>query len=135
MITKKDNYELAREFELLASEIIDEFPEEFSHIEANGIRIGYIKSDKRKKGRDKIVFADTRNVSDIYKVFCPYDFLITFYMPHVAMLNEQQRRILMRHELRHVGVDGKGMPYVVPHDIEDFTEILEEHGLHWAKLW
>ena len=49
------------------------------------------------------------------------------------MLDEEQKRILMWHELKHCGVDGKGNTYVIPHDIEDFKEIIEKHGMDWAE--
>lgn len=38
----------------------------------------------------------------------------------------------MYHELRHIGIGEKGLK-IVPHDIEDFKDILKEYGLDWGE--
>jgi hypothetical protein len=60
----------------------------------------------------------------------PYDFLITFYDPCVAVLTTNQKKLVMYHELRHIEITQKGFG-VRPHDIEDFEEILHSFGLKW----
>lgn len=45
-------------------------------------------------------------------------------------------RILILHELLHVGidVDGNEESYrIIPHDIEDFRLVLERYGLDWNR--
>lgn len=128
----KGDYEIASDLETLAIEVIEEHTE-LSIITDNDVKIAFVRSSQRKKGKNKIVFADTRKVADVYSAFIPYDFIITFYAPNVEMLDEEQKRILMWHELKHCGVDGKGNTYVIPHDIEDFKEIIEKHGMDWAE--
>jgi hypothetical protein len=59
--------------------------------------------------------------------------LITFYDPNVSILTENQRKIVMYHELRHIEMTPKGLT-VRPHDIEDFESILREHGLNWNQF-
>ena len=96
------------------------------------VRIGYAEADHTKKEVDKLVFADTRKVPDLYQAFMPYDFIITFYIPNVMLLTEEQQEILMYHELLHIGLKGNGELYVVPHDVEEFDKIIDRYGLHWA---
>ena len=48
------------------------------------------------------------------------------------MLNENQIKVLMLHELRHIGMGDRGLT-IVPHDIEDFSDILEKYGLDWNE--
>jgi len=36
----------------------------------------------------------------------------------------------MRHELKHIGIKD-GRFFIVPHDVEDFSDIIEEHGMSW----
>ena len=50
-------------------------------------------------------------------------------------MNDKQIEILIYHELRHVGVNDSGIEpsfYVVPHDVEDFKDILQKYGFEWA---
>ena len=126
----KGNYEIAKDLEALAVEVIRERPD-LSVISENGLSIAFIRSDVKKKGKNKIIFADCRKVSEVYTAFIHYDFIITFYEPNVALLDEDKIKVLMWHELKHCGVDEKGNPYVVPHDIEDFSCIIKEYGLGW----
>ena len=46
------------------------------------------------------------------------------------MLNENQHKILMYHELQHIGIGEKGHK-IETHDIEDFSNILHKYGLDW----
>lgn len=97
------------------------------------VRIGYASSDHDKKQVDKLVFADCRKVPDLYRAFIPYDFVICTYEPNAMLLTDEQKEILMYHELLHCGIKPSGELYVVPHDVEEFDKIIEEHGLHWAS--
>lgn len=96
------------------------------------VRIGYCSSDQDKKQVDKLVFADCRKVPDLYKAFIPYDFIICVYDPNAMLLTDEQKEILMYHELLHCGIKTSGELYVVPHDVEEFDKIIDTHGLHWA---
>lgn len=108
--------------------------EEFNYILQAGFSVVVLASDKEKKaGSSKKVLGDCGIVPEKWKPFCPYDFAITIYEPNCCGLSEQQMRTVMRHEMLHVGINEKGKPFVRPHDIEDFWEIIESEGLHWAE--
>ena len=96
------------------------------------VRIGYCSSDLDKKQVDKLVFADCRKVPDLYKAFIPYDFIICVYESNAMLLTDEQKEILMYHELLHCGIKPSGELYVVPHDVEEFDKIIDKYGLHWA---
>ena len=117
--------------EKLALEVMAENPD-FDFIADNGIRICYLSSSKEKKAAGGIVHGECEKIADKYKWAIPYDFSITFYEPNNISLDEEQMKILMRHELMHVGQDDKGNLRIVPHDVEDFAEILSEHGIFWS---
>lgn len=72
-------------------------------------------------------------VKDLYKPFCPFDFLIVFYEPNIAHLSPAQLEILMYHELLHIDADNKGRARIKPHDIEDFETIINQYGMHWEE--
>lgn len=94
-------------------------------------RIAYLYSDQEKKSSGRKVYADTEKVGDKAKTLMPFDFIITFYQPNCAALPPEKMELLMYHELRHVGFDLDGKCRIIPHDVEDFSDILEEHGMRW----
>jgi len=113
---------------VLAESIINKFPE-LSFINAYGIKVGYVLSYEAKKG-EKIVYADCRKLNVVYQAYLPFDFIVTFYHFNTEILSENQKKILMLHELRHIQLTERG-PSVRPHDIEDFKDILERYGNDW----
>jgi hypothetical protein len=120
--------EPSRKLRQLAERIIAKFPE-FVIIREWNIKIGYVVSQERKAG-EKITYADCRRVQEVFKAYLPFDFIITFYERNTGMLNENQQKILMLHELRHITMGEKGLK-IRPHDIEDFKDILDVFGLDW----
>lgn len=111
-------------------------PEEFADIIGSDVRIAYLTSDQEKKKDRKIVFGECHKVSPQYEWCCPYDFFIVLYEPNIADFTEEQLEILIRHELHHIGVEyaDTGMKYYIkPHDVEEFWQIIEEHGLKWSE--
>lgn len=98
------------------------------------VSIGFMSSNKAKVSNGKTVFGQCERVPDRYKAFIPYDFLITVYEPNVIDFTSQQIRILLHHELLHCGVNMNAEPTykVVPHDVEEFNEIIDRYGLDWS---
>lgn len=99
------------------------------------VSIGFMSSNKAKVSNGKTVFGQCERVPDRYKAFIPYDFLITVYAPNVIDFTNQQIRILLHHELLHCGVNMNAEPTykVVPHDVEEFNEIIDRYGLDWSE--
>jgi len=120
-----------KEMKLLGETIISRFPE-LQFINVYGIKIGYVLSYENKTGQ-KITYADCRKLGEVYKAFLPFDFIITFYYFNVALMNENQKKILMLHELKHIQINERGLS-VRPHDIEDFKDILEKYGNEWNEF-
>ena len=72
---------------------------------------------------------------DKYKWSIPADFIITVFEPNVENFTEEQIRILLFHELLHIGIEEDGNEekyYVRPHDLEDFKLIIERFGIEWS---
>lgn len=112
----------------LAEQIINRFPE-LSIIPEYGIKIGYVLSQEKPPG-SKIKYADCEKVKLKHQAWLPYDFIITFYEPNTELLNENQKKILMLHELHHIGIGDRGLK-IEEHDTEDFARILEDYGIRW----
>jgi predicted metallopeptidase len=123
--------EASPEMEEMANMIINHF-EQFAFIKEDGIKIGYVISyDKRKQ--KKVKYADCRKVHAVYKAFLPFDYIITFYDTNTDILSENQKKILMLHELKHIGYNNDLELTLIDHDIEDFEDILKKYGLDWNK--
>lgn len=107
-----------------------------AHVAASGVRIAYLCSDAKRKSKGRLVLGKCERVPARYQWAVPYDFTITVFEPNVAGLSESQLRILLTHELLHVGVEfaEDGVRYsIVGHDVEDFSSILELYGAGWAR--
>ncbi len=115
----------------LGQKIINTFAE-FEFIREWNVKIGYVISQEKKSGK-KIVYADCRKVQEVFRAYLPFDFIITFYECNTGMLNENQLKVLMLHELKHIGMGERGLT-IVPHDIEDFSSILSKYGLDWNEF-
>lgn len=122
--------EPAEDLKELADSVIKEHYEELGFIEDMEIEIGYVRSYLNKQKDGRIIFADTEKTKYKYTAFLPYDFVIVFYEPNVELFNDEQKRTLMWHELRHIGVGEKGYK-VMPHEIEDFYSITDKLGTRW----
>jgi len=128
-------YQINDYYRAIAEAVIDKKPE-LQHIKENGVRIAYITSDAAKTKNGKVVGADCEKVKYKFKTFMPYDFIITVYEPNVTDFSENQLKILMWHELLHVGSEATaaGVRFsIIPHDFEDFNIIVSEFGNWWAS--
>jgi len=59
----------------------------------------------------------------------PWDWIIEIYGYHAEDKTVEWLQILLYHELRHIGYDGK----LVDHNIEDFRDILVDFGVCWDQ--
>lgn len=127
----EEKYYLTNLYDEWAEEIIkDKRPD----ILDAGISIGFVSSTKtKKKGKTHLVCGECHEVKPLEKLYCPHDFLIIIYELNCEGFTDEQMKILIWHELEHIGIDDEtGKFFVKPHDIEDFFSIIEEHGLHWS---
>ncbi len=123
------------DYENIGINLINEL-EEFKDIRESDVMIAFLSSEKEKKQNHKTIYGECIKVDNNYKWICPYDFMIILYEPNIADFNDKQIETLIRHELHHIGIDytDKGLKYyIVPHDIEEFWEIIADCGLDWSK--
>lgn len=129
--------EHSRKYRLIAQRLIRTLPE-FEELRRMKPRIAYLTSMREKKKNKKIVCAECHKVEETYSWCCKYDFFIVVYVPNVIEFDEPRLEILMRHELHHIGIDYKDTGiefYVVPHDVEEFWDIIRDHGLNWSDVY
>jgi len=97
----------------------------------------YLSSEHKKVASGKKVLGQCEKVADKYKWGIPCDFTITVFEPNVEGVTEEQLRMLIFHELLHVGIeynaDGTETYSIKPHDLEDFKLIIDRFGTDWSK--
>lgn len=123
-------------FEVLAAELIDTMPE-LKYIKDSRVRIAYLESDQCKKaGQDKLVHGECEKVQAKNKWAISYDFTITLFVNNNIGMSQEQIKILLFHELLHIGIelgpDGDESYSIVKHDLEDFKVIIDKYGTDWA---
>lgn len=128
-------YEFSPEYEELGRAVIDALPELWFIRDAE-IRIGFLKSWKEKKTGRRLVYGECIKPPELYQDLLGFDFFIVIYEANAVALTLNQKKILMWHELLHVGIDDEsGEPkYVInPHDREEFDSIISRAGLRWDE--
>lgn len=123
------------EYAVIGKELIENEPE-LAYIKNSQVRIGYLASKHQKISNKKIIFAECEKVQDKNKWAMPYDFTITVFEPNMEHFTEEQKRILIFHELLHVGIERKKRVesyFIVPHDLEDFKLIINKYGTDWNR--
>ena len=120
---------MADDLREIGEKVINAMPE-LHIIKDFDIKVGYVRSYEAKQGKGKQINADCRKVTGTYTAYLPFDFIITFYEPNIYHMTDNQKKILMLHELRHIGIGEKGLK-IEHHDVEDFRDILYRFGIEW----
>lgn len=132
-----DNRVIREEYAQLAAKIIEEEPL-LTDIANSHATIIYLGSDNPKTAKGKTVCGEAEKVQDKNKWAIPADFTITVFEPNTAGFTEDQMRILLFHELLHIGIefteDGQEKYSIRPHDYEDFKIIIDRYGTEWSKV-
>ena len=130
----KETAEVSIRYADLAEKVIAEH-HDLQWIPKIGVKVGFLESDRQKRKSRRLVFGECIPVKDLYRCFIPYDFLIVIYAPNVIGMTKEQMKILLYHEMLHIGIsdDGEDLKYVVnPHDVEEFRTIIDKYGIDWA---
>lgn len=123
------------EYRDLAYAVIDAVPELWMIKQAD-IRLCFLESYKEKHDASNRILGQCIKVPDMYAELLSVDFIIVIYEPNVAGLSTNQKKILLWHELKHIGIrdtDGEPMYITVPHDREEFDSIINRVGLYWSE--
>lgn len=103
------------------------------HEELMDARIGLLFRDEAPVSDGRITLGMAKKVGEDMKPYVPYDFVIWVAGDYWPELTEKQKQALIDHELCHcVRIGGKLA--MRKHDIEEFTCILERHGVWYPKF-
>ena len=133
-----DKREINEEYAMIAADLINNSPH-LEYIRVSKATIIYLSSHQKKTSKGKIVCAQCERVPEKYKWGIPCDFTITVFEPNIEKMTPDQIKILLYHELLHVGIEfdsntGDETYSVRPHDLEDFKLIITLFGTEWARI-
>ena len=131
-----EHRQINENYQRIAEDLIQNEPE-LQYIKDSRVRIAYLESDNAKKAdTDKLVLGECEKVAAKNKWAINYDFTITLFKKNLVGLSADQIRIVMFHELLHVGIEpgpeGDEIYSVRKHDLEDFKLIIDKFGTEWA---
>ena len=121
-----DIMELAEKIIMRKSDIKWILDDDYFHL------IGFVRSHISKTNSPDVP-ADCRKVPNPFRAFVPYDIIITVYEPCANLLSENQFKILLYHELKHIGTTQEQNLKVNDHDTKDFYVILKNYGIDWQR--
>ncbi len=114
-------YFINEDYRPLANKLRSKYSE-LQHVPVKHILFLENREDKRKKGQH-FVFAQVSKISGkimdvLYQVTGhTYEYIIEIFKPNVEDMSREQIVLLLYHEMRHIGVDGK----LVEHEINDWV--------------
>ena len=130
-----DSRSINERYAEIAAELIDK-EKALWEIKNSHVSIIYLSSCAEKSHKGNLVYGLTEKVQEKYKWGIPCDFTITIFEPNVAGFSEDQFKILLFHELLHIGIEFKDgdeeVYYTKSHDLEDFKLIIDRYGTDWA---
>lgn len=132
---KMDRRQISEEYTAIAEDLIQS-EDVLAHLRDCKATIVYLSSEHKMMKDTKAVLGLCEKVNEKYKWGIPADFTITLFEPNLIGLSSEQIRIVIFHELLHVGIgyhDGEEQYSVIPHDIEDFKYIIDRYGAHWSE--
>ncbi len=101
------------------------------HEPLQSARIGVIMRSEAPVTGGRVVLGAAEKVSAKMQVYAPYDFLIWLSADQYGTLAPLQREALIDHQLCHCEWGEDAGTSIRPHDVEEFTEILERYGYWW----
>ena len=133
-----EHRQINKNYEKIAQELIENTAE-LEYIKKSNVRIIYLESDNAKKnGTERLVLGECEKVASKNQWAISADFTIIVYKNNCIGLSEEQIKILLFHELLHVGIDygtdGGEVYSVKKHDLEDFKVIIDKYGTDWAAV-
>lgn len=133
-----EHRQINKNYEKIAQELIENTAE-LEYIKKSNVRIIYLESDNAKKnGTERLILGECEKVASKNQWAISADFTITVYKNNCIGLSEEQIKILLFHELLHVGIDygtdGGEVYSVKKHDLEDFKVIIDKYGTDWAVV-
>jgi predicted metallopeptidase len=122
----------APEIERIAEKLIEMFKPELI-----GFTIRYVfnSENPKKDGEEKTALA--RKVVGLHAFLAGEPegfFVLEFGRPAFDSMDEAALIAVVHHELCHFGISDDGNLWIIPHDVEEFSEVVKVHGTYDLNL-
>ena len=107
----------------IARTLIDEV-----HFELKEANIGFLFRDEAQVSKGKVILGTAKKAPRWVQPYANLDFLIIIAKDEWDRMQQTRRIALIDHKLCHLIWDD-GEPKIKGHDIEEFHEIIDRHGL------
>lgn len=121
----KEKYIPAPEVEKVARELIVKY---HPHLVEANIAYVFKKDSWSKNGKE--ILGNAHKCSEKEKLLYKHDFIITINHNAWIRFDNNKREAIVDHELCHCGRDVEGKYCSIPHDVEDFADVIKRHGLY-----
>lgn len=112
----------------LIEKVINAYPHRFMHINRADLHLTF-KDHPTSAWRGR-----TRLLNEFYSSLTSKKIAIEFHKQYWEECNEDQKAMLIMHELFHILFDEKNREYKLrQHDVKDFYELLKEFGLNYES--
>ncbi len=108
-------------------------PARIAYVMKERDRLAELKPLKEPRRGKQRKIARVRLVPEIYRLFADVDFIVEVDERLWDQLTLEQQEAVIDHELCHCARDDKGW-YLRDHDVQEFREIVERHGLWQPRL-
>lgn len=126
----KKTFDEDEDLAALASKIIKDHKMDY----LNGIKIRYLMVSPYIS---KTVAGKCIRPNDELKHYSECDYLIEMSSSIWDGLKDEVKEVLMLHELKHILItadkDGNVQYKIAPHDLNDFTSIVDKYGIDWIN--
>lgn len=113
----------------IAERLIDNY-----HQRLHAVRIGFLFRESASLSKGMLVLGGAQLVPARLKPYMDYDFMIWLALEEFNHLESEQREALIDHQLCHCGVDEDDKLYLVGHNVEEFSIILNRYGFWNSSL-
>ena len=119
--------------ESIAKDLIEN-EQDLIYLNAGGVEVVVLKSDKNKKKDNIPVFADCETVPEKFRWATTAQFMITIYTPNTAYFDARRLRILLFQQLLKIIPTEKENEFKLrDYDLKDFSIIVDKYGSNWFK--
>jgi hypothetical protein len=130
--TKKPKFSLAPQIIEVAVRLINDH-----HSHLAEAKVCYMWRNGKWTSKDQETWGQAEKTNPKVKMLTGYDFIVTINTGVWERLEGAEKEALIDHELTHCakGIDDKdGNPvwYIMPHNVEDFTQCIRRYGM-WSK--
>lgn len=93
-------------------------------------RIAFVFRSKAQKLGDRFILGQCTKVPAKFQPYLEYDYIIWLSETDYSDMDDLRREALIDHELMHCKY-GKNGWTIRPHDIQEFSDVIERHGV-WS---